>query len=165
MERFSLEESKMDLSLKTKVYKEMNLPKGQLIFSKGDPAKNIYILNRGRIVCFLLSKDKRVVPVHGLEDGGIFGEDGVLANQQVYQYYAVAIEDSAVTLIPKSDVNTFIKDSADWLKNILNTISERVHNTIELISEHKIIDDKLYGLGEFSQADEKLILKSLQESS
>ena len=151
----------MDLSLKTKSFEEVQLAKGQLIFSKGDKARNIYILNSGKIACFLLSKDNRVIPVHGLKNNGIFGEDGVLAKEQVYQYFAVALEDSSATLIPHKDVNAFIKDSASWIKNILNTISDRIHNTLDVISDHKIIDDRLNSGSEFSQAEEKLILNSL----
>ena len=152
----------MDLSLKTKVFRESSFSKGDIIFSKGDMAKNIYILNRGKVACFIVSKDKRIIPIHGLENSGIFGEDGVLAQEQVHRYFAVATMDSLVTMIPRKDVNSFLDGSSDWLKNILNTISERIHNTVELISEHKIIDERLNGGSEFSQEDEKLILKSLK---
>ena len=84
-----------------------------------------------------------------------------ILKEQVYQYFAVALEDSSATLIPHKDVNAFIKDSASWIKNILNTISDRIHNTLDVISDHKIIDDRLNSGSEFSQAEEKLILNSL----
>lgn len=151
----------MSISLDAKAFSESKLEKGQIIFSKGDKAESIYILNSGQVACFLISKDKRIIPVYSLRNNGIFGEDGVLSKASSYQYFAVALEDSTVTRIPKADISAFMSEAADWIPNILNNISERIHNTIEVISEHKIIDDRLNGGEEFSQEEEKLILKSL----
>ena len=151
----------MSISLDAKAFSESQIEKGQIVFSKGDKAENIYILNNGQVACFLVSKDKRIIPVYSLKNSGIFGEDGVLSKSGFYQYFAVALEDSTVTKIPDSDVSTFMKEAANWIPNILNNISDRIHNTIEVISEHKIIDDRLNGGEEFSQEEEKLILKSL----
>lgn len=151
----------MDLSIKPKLFNEMTLEKGTLIFSLGEKGQNVYLLNEGRVACFLMSKDKRIIPVFSCKNEGIFGEDAILSAEGNYRYFAVALEDSHVTLIPRHDVSNVLNEANDWVRNILNNISSRVHHTIDMLSEHKIIDDRLNADEAFSQADEKLILKSL----
>lgn len=153
----------MEISLKAKHFVEKDISKGDLIFSKGEKSKYAFILNKGRVACFLKSKDKRIIPIQGAMQGAIFGEDAILSELGRYEYYAVALEDSSVTLIPRQDVFSVLNESSDWVKSILFNISNRVHATIEVVADHKLVDDKLFGEQPFSQQEEKLILKSFSE--
>lgn len=152
----------IDLYSKPKLFTEKKIEKGELIFSKGERSQNVYLLNKGKICCFLLSSDKRIVPVFTLVNEGIFCEDAVLSKDGICEYYATSLEECTVTLIPKGDVSNFVKESSNWVKNILQNISARVQHTVDIIGEHKILDSRLNGDAELSQSEEKLILNSIK---
>jgi CRP/FNR family transcriptional regulator, cyclic AMP receptor protein len=51
---------------------------GQLIFSRGDNARDLYLLQRGRVRLSVLSAEGREIALAHATDGGIFGEIAVL---------------------------------------------------------------------------------------
>jgi CRP-like cAMP-binding protein len=134
---------------------------GECLFKENDTVQSVYLLKRGHITCVTLNQD-RVIPIFSVKDQGLVGEDCLFLKEPKYFYSAVALESSVVVKLAKSDIMKFIDSSSDWIKNIFTDMSEKIEHTKSIISEHRIIDDKLNGGLPFSQKEEILIKKALK---
>lgn len=141
-------------------YKTVDYSQGDIIFKAGDVINTLYIVKAGEVTCVSMNKD-RLVPVYNVIDSGVIGEDGVFSNKRPSNYYAIAMSDVKVLEIPKADIMKFINSTSDWIKNILFNISEKVSHTTDVISEHKIIDERFNGGKLLTDKEEVLIKKSL----
>ena len=145
-------------------FNEIILEQGDVLFKKGDPCKFSYILKVGKISCFSMSKDKRIVPILLTRDSGLIGEDCVFQADPTYRYNAVAMEKSNLIKIPNEDVMTYLNEAGGWMFKVLTDISARVSKTQEIVVEHKILDDRLNGGESFSAEDEKFLINALNNN-
>ena len=86
---------------------EISVRKKGLIYSAGDKAGTVYILKEGRIRIMRYSVDGREFTVDILEPGDIFGEL-TMAGEEERDTDAVAMEDSFICAIKRSDFEDFI---------------------------------------------------------
>ena len=61
--------------------KLLPLPKGELLFSQGDPSDELFVVSEGRIAIATRSTDGRESMVAVLEAGGLFGELGLFDDE------------------------------------------------------------------------------------
>ncbi len=142
----------------------IQLQRGDLLFKKGEVSTCAYILKNGRVSCSILTDDKRIIPVSLFIDHGLIGEEASFDDGASYIYNAVALEDSTLIKVPKSDVLTYLEEAGTWMRKILSDISHRIENTLSIMNEHKIIDDRLCGGESLSTEETRLILDALAKS-
>ncbi len=150
------------ISLDENAFEEMRLSSGEVLFKQGSRCNFSYILNQGHVICFSLSNDNRVIPVFSVKNNGLIGEDAIFSEDGKHKYYAVALKDSQLTKLPRKDILTYINSAGDWIKKILFDLAEKVTNTNALISEHKILSERLNAGETLSLQEEKLLLKAIR---
>ena len=140
-------------------YKTIDYSEGDIIFKAGDIINKLYIIKSGEVTCIAINND-RLVPVYNVIDSaGVIGEDEFFFNKRKSNYFAIAMSDVKVMEIPKADIMKFVNSSSDWI-HILFNISEKVAHT-DVITEHRIIDEKFNGGKLLTAKEEVLIKKSL----
>ena len=133
---------------------------GDILFKEGDLPEVFFLIVSGKVTCLKKSND-RLVPVFTASEQEIVGEDCVLADSNKYFYSAVAMEECSVIRIEKSEVFKFLSTQKEWISNILKNISGKIQHTTDLIAEHRIIEDKLLGDVDFTEAMEAQLRKKL----
>jgi CRP-like cAMP-binding protein len=146
--------------LSAKFENSITLAKGELLFRKNDNVNDIYLLKKGHVACVALNQD-RVIPIFSVKDQGLLGEDCIFVENSKFFYSAVALEDSIIVKIAKSDIMKFIESSSDWIKNIFVDMSEKIEHTTSIIGEHRIMNEKLNGGLLLTEKEEILIKKAL----
>ena len=145
-------------------YETIQVLQGEVILREGKTVNELIIVKSGDVACVTLSND-RVVPVYTISGAGVVGEDGILSEGRASAYSAIALTDANIIKIPKEDIMKFIDASSSWVKNILFDISDKVSKTTEVISEHRIIDDRFNGGKLLTGEEEVMIKKSLSSPS
>ncbi len=139
----------------------ISVAKGDVLYSENENPESFYIVMSGKVVC-IKTNDKNVIPVFTAGPQDIIGEDCVLADESNYQYSAIALEDSELVKIDKSDVFEYLSSQSDWVGNILRSISEKITHTSHILAEHKIEDDKLTAGEDLTEEQEALLRNSLK---
>jgi CRP-like cAMP-binding protein len=134
-----------------------------LIFKPGQSVKDLYIVQSGKVITFNLS-DGRIVPISMATSGDFLGHDAVF-NKDQYVSYAVALDHTGVAPIKKNDISDILKNSPDWVRNLIETMSNRLNSTQEILSEFKIISSELTNDEDLSPQLEAQLLKILQKSN
>lgn len=142
-------------------FKEKHISEGNLLFREGDKANSLYLLKSGLICNFLITKDKRVVPISSLKNEGVIGEEGVFSDSLIHKHNSISLTDVTVYVIPVKTIDKIMQESPSWIKNVLLNLSEKVEKTQEMLAEHKIIDSRNFQDEHFSAEYEKIILKAL----
>lgn len=141
--------------LKTKLIK-----KGEVLFREGEDIENFFIVSHGRIA-LLKKNNSRQVIVKVCEEKEMAGEDCAFGASEVYTYSALALDDSEVMAIDAKLALDSVNEQKSWVQSILENLSGKVENTSDLISEHKIEDDALYGKAGLHDEDLAFIKSSL----
>jgi CRP-like cAMP-binding protein len=134
-----------------------------LIFKPGQPVKDLFIVQSGKVITFQLS-DGRIVPISMAGAGDFLGHDAVF-NKDQYMSYAVALDRTGVAPIRKNDISDILKNSPEWVRNLIETMSNRLNSTQEILSEFKIISSELTNDEELTPQLEAQLLKILQKSN
>ncbi|MCO4753210.1 MAG: cyclic nucleotide-binding domain-containing protein [Bacteriovoracaceae bacterium] len=134
--------------------------RGDVLFSEDDPAKFFYIVKSGKVACAKKGHDRLVI-TYIAGKGDLVAEETVLSFKKNYVYSAVALSQCRVVKIKASDAQKVIKSKGEWIGNILENLGEKIKNTTELISEHRIEDDRLYADAPLSEEDLLLIKSQL----
>lgn len=149
----------MNLSLNSDVKYE-NFSKGDLIFKEGKKIEDCFIVSKGKVALVKVF-DSRESVFYVAKEKELFGEDCVVSEHKEYYYSAVAMDDCELIRLAASEMGAVIDSHANWIGNILSNISEKINNSIEMISEHRISDDQLFAGISFTDEDMIMIKKSL----
>ena len=146
----------MNLSLEddVKIYH-----KDQIIFKEGDKPQKLFIVQSGRILCLKKSKD-RLVPVNVVSGKSLVGEEALILDE-LHSYSSIALEETSIIEVPVKTISAVIKVSPPWLSGLLKTLSERINETSNVISEHRIIHSDLSGGQELTAQEENRLKKIL----
>lgn len=151
----------MDLSLETTNNSE-TIPANTVLFKQGERISDFYIILSGAVAC-LRENDERLTPIFYAKEKDIVGEDCVLSGEKKYFYSAVVMEDAKVIRIPSEGVKDFLSAQKPWIKNLLSSISGKIDSTTELISEHRIVNDKLF-LGSLFDNEKEAQIRKVMNS-
>ena len=149
----------MSISLDENVKVEKVL-KNDVLFREGDQPDAFYIVCSGQIRG-LKWFNERFTPIYTAKEEDIIGEDCVFSDIGEYFYSAIAVEDSEVIRIEKTDVLKYLSSPSSWIKNILANISGKIQHTAEVIAEHRILESKLLADGEFTDEQQALYRSKL----
>lgn len=126
-----------------------------IIFKEGDSLEGFYIVLEGSVIC-IKENNKRLVPVFCAKNQDFIAEDCVLLKKDTYSYSAIAYEQCQLIFIPKVDVENFLTYKNDWISDILSSIALKISNTSDLISEHRINDDRINPFDDFDELENKI---------
>ncbi len=119
-------------------YEPNTLENLQLIFKEGVSAEYIFLIKSGKAVT-VKEHSGRLVPTGIHKKGDFLGVAGSI-NRQTYDESCFTIEDCEVVPIPVSEVTNIINSNELWLKQIVNTIIERLDSAVDILAEHRIFD-------------------------
>jgi CRP/FNR family transcriptional regulator, cyclic AMP receptor protein len=145
--------------------KEQSLAKGDLLFSQGDPAHELFVVAEGRIAIATRSTDGRESMVAVLEGGALFGELG-LFDDEPRSADARALTDSAVLALAYEDVRRALEARPQMLWIIVRLLARRLRATDEALADAVFLDvpaRTAKRLLELAGADDEFQLPMTQE--
>ena len=119
--------------------KPVAFKKGQVIFAEGEASSYLYIVVSGEVRIFKETKGK-LMPITVVGPQDFIGELSMF-NDEPRSATAIATKDSQLMLIKKTDIRKVLRSCPEWVSNIMITISDRLRSTVEVLREHKIVDD------------------------
>ena len=119
--------------------KEQSLAKGDLLFSQGDPAHELFVVAEGRIAIATRSTDGRESMVAVLEGGALFGELG-LFDDEPRSADARALTDSVVIALAYEDVRRALEARPQMLWIIVRLLARRLRATDEALADAVFLD-------------------------
>jgi CRP/FNR family transcriptional regulator, cyclic AMP receptor protein len=115
------------------------LPKGELLFSQGDPSNELFVISEGRIAIATRSTDGRESMVAVLEAGGLFGELG-LFDSEPRSADARALTDSEVLALSYDDLRAVLQTRPEILWVIVRLLALRLRATDEALADAVFLD-------------------------
>jgi CRP/FNR family transcriptional regulator, cyclic AMP receptor protein len=115
------------------------LPKGDLLFSQGDPSNELFVISEGRIAIATRSTDGRESMVAVLEAGGLFGELG-LFDDEPRSADARALTDSEVLALAYDDLRAVLQARPEILWVIVKLLAQRLRATDEALADAVFLD-------------------------
>ena len=142
-----------------------SLQRGDMLFSEGDEANDLYIVLEGRVAIANRSFDGRESVVALMESGDLFGEmplfrpDGRSADARV-------LENSSVVVIPYVPVRSLYEEHPEMLWKIVDMLAERLKVMDVALADSMFLDvtgRTAKRLLELAGADEEFELPVTQE--
>ena len=139
--------------------KPVAFKKGQVIFAEGEASSYLYIVISGEVRIFKETKGK-LMPITIVGPRDFIGELSMF-NDEPRSATAIATKDSQLMLIKKTDIRKVLRSCPEWVSNIMITISDRLRSTVEVLREHKIVDDSAGDSEQLSPHDLKEFQKGV----
>ncbi|MCP4726912.1 MAG: cyclic nucleotide-binding domain-containing protein, partial [bacterium] len=117
--------------------KSLTLPKRNVLFNKGDPGNEMYIIKSGKIGLFT-EVNKEKVPLAFLDQNSFFGEMALFEKAE-RSVGAMAIEDSELMVISREVFDANLKKIPGWFVTMFKTLIERLRiadKKIENMEKH-----------------------------
>ena len=150
-----------DLSRKDNFKEEISLKKGAVLFHEGEASSFMYIISKGK-VGILKESDGRVTPLAIVREKNFIGEMS-LFNDEVRSASAVALEDTLVFMIKKTDIRKVLKNCPDWVTNIMITLTDRLRDVDGIMREHRISENELSNEFELHSDEQKQVISALED--
>ncbi|TCT12123.1 Crp/Fnr family transcriptional regulator [Natranaerovirga pectinivora] len=106
--------------------------KGEILFSEGDIADRFFIVNKGSLKVYNYTKDGKEQILYILSESDFLG-DLNLFKEGVFDYYAMALEDTALCTLNKQDFNHILLENPEINLKILDYAYERITTLEKLI--------------------------------
>ena len=120
--------------------KPVGFKKGQVIFAEGEASSYLYIVVSGEVRVFKENSGK-LMPITIVGPKDFIGELSMF-NDEPRSATAIATKDNTqLMIIKKSDIRKVLRACPEWVTNIMVTISDRLRSTVEVLREHRIVDD------------------------
>jgi len=97
----------------------------QVIHFADQPGDFVYLLCTGRVKIARVSERGRELTLYLLEDGAIFGETGLLGEDEPYELVAETLEDSLVVVFRRADILASLEQSLSATRELLRLVSAR----------------------------------------
>lgn len=107
----------------TKICKQYH--KGEVIFNEGSYPRGLYCVQSGKVKLSQVGADGKEQIVHLANDGDIMGYRAILG-QDTYSCSAMALEDSKVCFIPKSQFNDLVENNSKLTLQIVHLLSDEL---------------------------------------
>jgi CRP/FNR family cyclic AMP-dependent transcriptional regulator len=129
---------------------------GSVIFVEGEPSTYLYIVKTGAIRIVKEDKD-RIIPISLVRQKDFLGELSMFSDGP-RSASAIADKDTEVMVIKKKDIKKVIKECPAWVSQIMETLCNRLINSVDMLREHRIVDDEL-SIGNEIQPQEEVNIK------
>lgn len=107
-------------SSSTKVFK-----RGEIIYNEGDEPENLYLLEDGLVGLFHITESGHESFLRVYSKSQIFGHRSYLA-QELYHASAIALTETKVTLVSKSECNRICLTSPDLILNVARILAKEL---------------------------------------
>ena len=104
------------------------------LFRKGDEGTALYIIRKGKVKIVLPSKVGEEVILTIFSEGDFLGEMSLL-DEKPRSADAVAMEESEVYVLNRTDFLSFLQENENAIKCILSCLSERLRKTDDLLED------------------------------
>lgn len=99
--------------------------KGEVIFSEGSFPRGLFCVQSGKIKLSQTGTDGKEQIVHLAHDGDIMGYRAILG-EDTYSCSALALEDSKVCFIPKSNFNDLLENNSKLTLQVVHLLSDEL---------------------------------------
>lgn len=143
-----------------KAYETNEVQKDTVLFKEGFNDQFIYLIKSGEVINF---KDYggRIVPIKYCSDKDFVGVNDKFLTR--CKSSAVTLSFTEVIPLPKKDVREIIEKSPKWINLLLHTLTERLEESINFVSEHSLTEDFEELNVTFSEEDEIRLRRALKE--
>lgn len=124
--------SEEDLDQVVSLVSRRRVTKGETVFRMGDPSESLYIVNRGSLKVYVLSREGREQILYFLKEGEFLG-DVHLLKTGTFDYEATALEDTHLCVIHKQDFDRLILERPEIAIKLLAYAHDRIADLEELI--------------------------------
>lgn len=118
---------------------ERRVPKGTVIFTKGDGGTSMMAVLAGRVRVSSFSADGREVTLNVIGSGEIFGEIALLDGKP-RSADATALEDSALMVVERKNFLPFLLRNPQLMERMLVVLCERLRRTSMALEELALFD-------------------------
>ena len=122
--------SHKQLDLLAPMFWRASLPGGQQVFSQGDPANDIYVLESGEVVLRFFPYDGGSLDIETIRPGGVFGWSAALG-RPVYTSAAICVADVRVIATRGSDLRRLMRKDKSLGVLLLDRMSQVVAHRFE----------------------------------
>ena len=102
-------------------------PRGQMLFSHGEPVTHFYVVEKGTFQLFRTNADGHEKTVAVLKSGQTMCESEILDGCRTHRVNAVPVEDSTLMEFPVSWLKDAAKSHTAFALNLLSKISGQAH--------------------------------------
>ncbi|MCC7326482.1 MAG: Crp/Fnr family transcriptional regulator [Burkholderiales bacterium] len=116
---------------------ELHVPRGEIIFNRGDPCVGFHLVVYGQIKLAFLSTQGSEKVVELIGPGGSFGE-ALMFMDKPYILMAQALADSLLLHVSKNVVFTQIEREPAFARKMLAGLSRRLHSLISDVESYSL---------------------------
>jgi len=135
--QFFSELKEKDLHQVAGIAMQITVAKGGEIFSEGDPAENLFILNSGRVEVFKLNADGKKQLMRTVMPGEMFAEAAMFSGH-TYPAFADAVKQSEVLTIAKNDLLDLLQTNPQLSLNMLGALSKLLRKLTKKIEDYTL---------------------------
>jgi CRP/FNR family cyclic AMP-dependent transcriptional regulator len=103
----------------------VHYPKGQVLFSQGDPADAIFSIQKGKVKVAVVSKEDKEAVIAILTVGDFVGEACLVSQQQVRMATASAISECSISRLAKPAMMRLLRDDNEFARLVLSYVLTR----------------------------------------
>ncbi|MDD4766517.1 MAG: cyclic nucleotide-binding domain-containing protein, partial [Desulfotomaculaceae bacterium] len=112
----------------TEVIQSDSYKKGEIIYRAGDQSDSLYVVRSGKVRIYRLSESGKEQIVRFLSPGDFTGELA-LFSESVHEAYAEAVENTAVCLIARTDLQKLLLKFPSISLKVLAELSSRLEKS------------------------------------
>ncbi len=126
---------------------ERRLKGDTVIFHENDPAAAFYMVKKGRVKIYKLSREGREQILAVLGDGQIFGDVPVFDGGP-YPATAATMEESEIFLFRRDDFHQLLRQHPEIALKVIKVLGQRLRQSMELVRDlaFKQVPHRLAGL-------------------
>jgi CRP-like cAMP-binding protein len=102
-----------------------NYKEGALIALSGENVSSFMLVTKGRVKGEMIDFSGRVIKIEEIPASGALAAAFIFGSRNIYPVNVVALDDTQILIIEKTDFLKFLKDHDKILVNYLNMISDR----------------------------------------
>lgn len=114
---------------------EKKFKKGREIFAMGDKAEDFFVILKGWVKLYRVSKEGDEVIIHVFGPGESFAEAAVFNDKKAYPVNAQAVEDTILIDIPRSFFIQKIEKDTQFALRMLGAIASRQHYLVQQLEQ------------------------------
>ncbi len=111
-----------DLDALQSIGRVREYPRGDLLFSEGEPAEGFYIVVSGKVKVYKLSADGKERILHIIPPGGTFAEAAIFGDG-LYPAYAETLQSSSLLFLPKNEFLDLLEHNSQVAINMIAGLS------------------------------------------
>jgi len=123
-----------------KTMERQPVPRGEVVYARGDTSREVYFVVRGEFVGFMLSDTGREVAVAQMRPGNIFGDTDALSGGG-RDFTVQAMTNAEVLRVGHATFNQWVSEHPSISRNLLGILSARVrhlNDTLFSFAVHRV---------------------------